>query len=587
MNNNARTTIVWNPGASDLSFVCKTGEGALFPSVFPYFWVLEHYSSWVVTKREIVTVTWKTGDVFTITRASQECVQDESTIPKIRTQQAYSFVDWDFFSQYFTEEDLNNLNIKIEWEEKENWNCNTITTWWRYWLTWTPTNWPKTWEFALEVYTYDTNRIMQIATYLDSSIYTRYYNGSVWSTWVSSFWVLSSNIASATTTNLATATGNTIHITWTTTITWFWTVNTWAKFTLIFDWILTLTHNATSLILPTWANITTAVWDSLEIVSEWSWNWRVVDYQRKSWEALVASVVDKVKFWWTWSDWVLNISSWTTTLSLSNNFIEKNYSSMTISWTALLDITWVSWNNWAVALLRCKWNFSMTAWTIAMDWQWWAWWTWWASPTSWQQWYDINEILRSNFWLLWDWTWSASSGTWWLWWVWITKLHRWYDYGWYWWAWWGGWKPASWWNWWRWGWCLIIEVWWSITFTWWTIRANWSNWTAGWASTSWWGGWWGWTVVIFYNTLWSITWWTLQCNWWNWWAWNLASNQYWWWWGGWSYANWWRWGWTVVWTTWQSWSAWVNWAWWTWWASDWWWGGWWGYWAIFKNNYIA
>lgn len=60
----------------------------------------------------------------------------------------------------------------------------------------------------------------------------------------------SSNIASATTTNLATATGNEVHITGTTTITGLGTVTAGTAIDVIFDGILTLTHNATSLILP-------------------------------------------------------------------------------------------------------------------------------------------------------------------------------------------------------------------------------------------------------------------------------------------------------------------------------------------------
>jgi len=54
-------------------------------------------------------------------------------------------------------------------------------------------------------------------------------------------------MASATTVNLATATGNLIHITGTTTITGFGTVQAGAEFTLVFDGALTIVHNATTL----------------------------------------------------------------------------------------------------------------------------------------------------------------------------------------------------------------------------------------------------------------------------------------------------------------------------------------------------
>lgn len=78
---------------------------------------------------------------------------------------------------------------------------------------------------------------------------------------------LGSNIASASTINLTTATGNTVHITGTTTIT---AVTLGAGMTrhVIFDGALTLTHHATNNKLPGGANITTAAGDSALYVSD-------------------------------------------------------------------------------------------------------------------------------------------------------------------------------------------------------------------------------------------------------------------------------------------------------------------------------
>lgn len=87
-----------------------------------------------------------------------------------------------------------------------------------------------------------------------------------------------SNIASAATTNIATATGNLVHITGNTTITSFGTAQAGAERTVVFDGALTLTHNATSLILPRGVNIITAAGDTAVFVSEGSGNWRCVSY---------------------------------------------------------------------------------------------------------------------------------------------------------------------------------------------------------------------------------------------------------------------------------------------------------------------
>lgn len=90
----------------------------------------------------------------------------------------------------------------------------------------------------------------------------------------------SADIASAATTDLSNATTPFLHITGTTTITGFGSVQAGTERVLVFDGILTLTHNATSLILPTAANIVTAVGDVAIFRSEGSGNWRCMAYQR-------------------------------------------------------------------------------------------------------------------------------------------------------------------------------------------------------------------------------------------------------------------------------------------------------------------
>lgn len=97
------------------------------------------------------------------------------------------------------------------------------------------------------------------------------------------------DIASAATTNLATATGVFVHVTGTTTITALGTADAGTLRIVRFAGALTLTHNATSLILPTGANITTAANDVAIFVSEGSGNWRCVAYLRANGMPLGAS----------------------------------------------------------------------------------------------------------------------------------------------------------------------------------------------------------------------------------------------------------------------------------------------------------
>lgn len=85
----------------------------------------------------------------------------------------------------------------------------------------------------------------------------------------------SADIASATTTNLNSATGNYVDITGVVTIASFGTVNEGVWFLLQFDSSLTITHNATSMILPGATDFKTTAGDCLLVVSLGSGNWKV------------------------------------------------------------------------------------------------------------------------------------------------------------------------------------------------------------------------------------------------------------------------------------------------------------------------
>ena len=85
-------------------------------------------------------------------------------------------------------------------------------------------------------------------------------------------------MASAATVDLSTADGYYVTISGTTTITSFGTESAGISYLLRFSGALTLTYNATSMILPGAANITTAAGDMVLMVSEGSGNWRCASY---------------------------------------------------------------------------------------------------------------------------------------------------------------------------------------------------------------------------------------------------------------------------------------------------------------------
>jgi hypothetical protein len=90
------------------------------------------------------------------------------------------------------------------------------------------------------------------------------------------------DLASASTTNIGAQQSDNVRITGTTTITSFGTIASGVTRQLRFAAALTLTHNATSLILPGGANIITAAGDTATAVSLGSGNWVVTDFMPAS-----------------------------------------------------------------------------------------------------------------------------------------------------------------------------------------------------------------------------------------------------------------------------------------------------------------
>jgi hypothetical protein len=99
------------------------------------------------------------------------------------------------------------------------------------------------------------------------------------------------DVASATTCDIGAAVSNYVRITGTTTITGLGTIASGVYRDVVFAGALTLTYNATSLILPTGANITTAAGDTAGFISEGSGNWRCLWYTRASGQPVAANPV--------------------------------------------------------------------------------------------------------------------------------------------------------------------------------------------------------------------------------------------------------------------------------------------------------
>jgi len=103
-------------------------------------------------------------------------------------------------------------------------------------------------------------------------------------------WKKGGDISSATSLTIDTD-GNYFDVTGTTTITSFSSVGIGTVIKLHFDGALILTHNASDLVLPGGANITTAAGDEAEFVEYASADWRCTSYTKASGAAVVATTV--------------------------------------------------------------------------------------------------------------------------------------------------------------------------------------------------------------------------------------------------------------------------------------------------------
>ena len=163
---------------------------------------------------------------------------------------------------------------------------------------------------------------------------------------------LGTAVASAATTALgSSSSGDTVHITGTTTITSFGASVTGVKKTLIFDAALTLTHNETSLILPASANIVTAAGDTADFVCEngASGNWRCVGYTKASISVSELGYLDGV---------TSNIQAQFSNLASANNASVMSALNATGSAPIYACRAWVNFNGTGTVGIRASGNVS-------------------------------------------------------------------------------------------------------------------------------------------------------------------------------------------------------------------------------------
>lgn len=252
------------------------------------------------------------------------------------------------------------------------------------------------------------------------------------------------------------------------------TINTWntlipngyrifVKWTLSWDWAITLNWNAwddwtTSWTIAVWANWATALnaW-TLNAVRWWTKAWTWYSYNGTPPWTNAATAAEPTIFWYTTNG---SITRW--------NFYNKLLT--------LADFVWYIWSASSLYFYPYK------VWAQVTWWDWHSqnssnvfniWWSWWGWGSGWLIWLAVNIM---NF------TWTITAN-WWAWWAWNSVSWSYSDWG-------NGW---NWWHWW-----VIYLIYHTLTSLWTTSVVWWAWWAAWtWQFSNWvaWAAWSEWAVI--------------------------------------------------------------------------------------------
>lgn len=146
-------------------------------------------------------------------------------------------------------------------------------------------------------------------------------------------------VASATSTPIGAAASNSVTVSGVATITSFDNVTAGRIRYVTFSGILTLTHNATSLILPGAANITTAAGDAMLAQSLGSGNWKVLVYQKADGTAVVSGATAATQ---------------TQMETATSNVVTAT--PLNVNWHPGVAKAWVTFTGVAAAVITASWN---------------------------------------------------------------------------------------------------------------------------------------------------------------------------------------------------------------------------------------
>lgn len=405
LNNNAFWELLWSIGASTTTMSIKDSKWWLFPTTFPYRLTIEQLSNSLVTKREIVEVTNKTGDTFTITRAVETCPLNSDAITQ--TQTAQSFTDgalvqmrftWWIYNDLYTEVYTNipaDLSLKLDkttynsekiaYTSSSTWNDDyvvsisdviSLTDWQTFkikadvWNTWTATlNVNSLWAKTLKKLKASAFADLETGDLIANQIYFAIYNSSNG---------------------------------------WFF------QFSIDVAQVVVPDVGSTKSTIVAWENITS--WNALYIHTDWKVY--KTDASNSSKINFVWFATNTISSWWNVvvdTAWISNTQSW---LVISYDYFLANTAwwISNTAWTNVVSVwkaistTWIEINN--IDKYNSKYSNSFDVVELSTNWD-----NWWQSQYT----LTLNHSLWKNpkmitiHWNYWSNSYPGSNWTWVVW----------------------------------------------------------------------------------------------------------------------------------------------------------------------------
>lgn len=496
---------------------------------------LEHIENEVVTKREIIKITAKSTDTFTVTRWFATCIMNDSTKAQWNTKQSFS--TWDYLSLYLSKE----LRESI--------------------TAWIPIN--------QTAYNTMRGRITSVQNCLTANIDTwkqcvsNAYDNCYWFAWYGD-WSDGDCVISEDTILDASRTYNFQNL----------SICQWVTVRFFGDGVPKIRVYDT--LTNCWVIDTRWWYIPNNCVFNENWKFFCSLCNKTAWD-----ICTNLCLWQGWSGWY------------------AYYWSGWCGWNAnsTWDWPWAWWLSWWRFWRGCSWC-PWCPWWLWYGWWWGGGWAWDDAYQEAEDGYPWNGMNGWAGWHGWRWynSWCSWWGG--GWWGWFRTWNGWNGWSYRWssawsWAWWGRWGNAwvfgTWWNgwsghhwdWWQgWNWWIWWNGWWAVSANWWKGWTWIVRWWDGWWATTRWYWWQGWDALTNYYGLLIYA----RCfnnniicaRWWDGWNWAKNWKCYWWWSNGWCAWNWWQ---VIVWYTCSD-SLWdIDVSWWTGWQPSNCWGSAWADWC--------